>query len=210
VDKLVQEKLTVSKNSTVIQIYWKLINILIAMSGIDGCPDDVMISSSNQSFKIRPESGIVPRAIEKLFDEMDHEIAKEKNISFGVYCSFIEIYNEKIYDILSSDDPRIQNYTSSHNGNNINHGTNGNNTKKQKNKIGLKANPPHIVHHCGWNHAKPLKEASSLSIRQKLDGTVFVDGLTLRNISSKEEMLQAFREVGQICISLNKLLVREA
>ncbi|TYZ62291.1 hypothetical protein PybrP1_006972, partial [[Pythium] brassicae (nom. inval.)] len=51
-----------------------------------------------------------------------------------------------------------------------------------------------VTHRAGWNCVKPGKETPSLQIRQKLDGSVFVDGLTSRNLSSPLEMLQAFRE----------------
>lgn len=42
--------------------------------------------------------GIVPRAVNRLF-----QILKEKNSlsEFNVSCSFLQIYNEKIYDLLN-------------------------------------------------------------------------------------------------------------
>lgn len=83
-----------------------------------------------------------------------------------------QIYNEKIYDLLAADAAAT-----------------AAETKKQKESSGA------ITHRAGWNCVAPSKDAPTLPIRQKLDGTVFVDGLTSRNIQSRLEMLQAFREV---------------
>jgi hypothetical protein len=41
--------------------------------------------------------GITPRAIYKLFQMMETEYGTEQ---FNVFCSFLQIYNEKIYDLL--------------------------------------------------------------------------------------------------------------
>lgn len=43
-------------------------------------------------------AGVIPRSIYHLFQEID--VQKEKNTHFQVYCSFLQIYNEKIYDLL--------------------------------------------------------------------------------------------------------------
>jgi hypothetical protein len=60
-----------------------------------------------------------------------------------------------------------------------------------------------LTHRAGWNTAAlASKDAPSLPIRQKLDGSVFVDGLTSRNILSRAEMLQAFREVQREFLSV--------
>lgn len=50
------------------------------------------ISNENQYI------GIIPRAILKVFEDLKQpENAKKK---FSVYCSFLQIYNEKIFDLL--------------------------------------------------------------------------------------------------------------
>lgn len=54
---------------------------------------------TRNDFMINPfsnENGIVPRTINQLF--MDIESNKNKRST--VYCSFLQIYNEKIYDLL--------------------------------------------------------------------------------------------------------------
>lgn len=42
------------------------------------------------------EEGIIPRAISALFGSIDSSATT-------VYCSFIQIYNEKVYDLLKSN-----------------------------------------------------------------------------------------------------------
>jgi len=44
-------------------------------------------------------SGVIPRMINALFKELDKE--ENKASKFTVYCSFLQIYNEKIYDLLT-------------------------------------------------------------------------------------------------------------
>lgn len=43
-------------------------------------------------FTLKDSYGVVPRGVEKLFARMEHERAASKNnVSFGIYCSFIEV-----------------------------------------------------------------------------------------------------------------------
>ena len=48
--------------------------------------------SSNES-----ERGVIPRAVRHIFGFMD---AADKNIKFLVRCSYLEIYNENVLDLL--------------------------------------------------------------------------------------------------------------
>ncbi len=42
--------------------------------------------------------GLIPRAVNEIF-----EISKSKDIlDFSVYCSFVQIYNENLFDMLRS------------------------------------------------------------------------------------------------------------
>ena len=43
--------------------------------------------------------GIIPRAIREVFEIMRKEVL-EGGRHYTIYCSFIQIYNEKIYDLL--------------------------------------------------------------------------------------------------------------
>jgi Kinesin motor domain len=43
-------------------------------------------------------SGLIPRVIHSLYKEMGNPEYSGKN--FAVYCSFLQIYNEKIFDLL--------------------------------------------------------------------------------------------------------------
>ncbi|EGZ28541.1 hypothetical protein PHYSODRAFT_476621 [Phytophthora sojae] len=118
--------------------------------------------------------GVVPRSIKRLFAEIEREKRGAAGASFSVYCSFIEIYNEKIYDILSPDAP-----------------ANGNQSPDAK---ATAATNGSLTQRARWNSTVSAKEAKSLQIRQKLDGSVFVDGMTSRSVSNDAELLQAFRE----------------
>lgn len=44
-------------------------------------------------------TGLIPRSIHRLFNEIQNEENKSQN--FVVYCSFLQIYNEKVFDLLS-------------------------------------------------------------------------------------------------------------
>jgi hypothetical protein len=46
-----------------------------------------------------PDRGIIPKAIRHIFAYID---AADKETKFLVRCSFLEIYNENVIDLLSS------------------------------------------------------------------------------------------------------------
>lgn len=58
-----------------------------------------------KDFVINPfskDNGIVPRTISNIFSE----ISKNEDIqaeNYTVYCSYMQIYNEKIYDLLCDE-----------------------------------------------------------------------------------------------------------
>ena len=45
------------------------------------------------------DNGLIPRLINKLFIDLD-VINKKDNKKYTVYCSYLQVYNEKIYDLL--------------------------------------------------------------------------------------------------------------
>ncbi|EGD72193.1 carboxy terminal motor kinesin [Salpingoeca rosetta] len=51
---------------------------------------------------VQEERGIIPRAFEFLFSQIQRECQKKGNVSFSCSCSFTEIYNERIYDLLDA------------------------------------------------------------------------------------------------------------
>jgi hypothetical protein len=44
--------------------------------------------------------GIIPRAIDDTFNGILNLCEKDPTTKFTVYCSFLQIYNEKLYDLL--------------------------------------------------------------------------------------------------------------
>merc|ERR1712232_797462 len=44
-------------------------------------------------------NGITPRIINSMFSMLE----KEKNYQYRIRCSYIQIYNEKVYDLLSTN-----------------------------------------------------------------------------------------------------------
>ncbi|KAL4124990.1 hypothetical protein PRIC2_008581 [Phytophthora ramorum] len=124
---------------------------------------------------ISANHGVVPRSIERLFAEMEREKRATGGASFSVYCSFIEIYNEKIFDILSPE-------------------TLASGKGSQSPDAKTAAANGSLTQRARWNSTVTAKDAKGLQIRQKLDGSVFVDGMTSRNVSNQAELLQAFRE----------------
>lgn len=47
-----------------------------------------------------PGAGIIPRSLHQLFEDLN----KEENVEFSVRVSFLELYNEELFDLLSSSD----------------------------------------------------------------------------------------------------------
>lgn len=45
------------------------------------------------------DRGVIPRSISDIFDEINQSYESEGTV-FNVYCSFIQIYNEKLFDLL--------------------------------------------------------------------------------------------------------------
>jgi hypothetical protein len=41
--------------------------------------------------------GLIPRAIKEIFDRL---LASKDIIDFSVYCSFVQVYNENLFDML--------------------------------------------------------------------------------------------------------------
>lgn len=41
--------------------------------------------------------GLIPRAVSEIFEKVS---ANKDILSFSVYCSFVQVYNENLYDML--------------------------------------------------------------------------------------------------------------
>ena len=64
-----------------------------------------MVGLGNSSFftyscPSDPTAGIIPRALAQLFDEL----RMQQDAEFSVRVSFLELYNEDIFDLLSATD----------------------------------------------------------------------------------------------------------
>lgn len=53
-------------------------------------------------FSGESEDGMIPQAINQIFKQVD-DLEKSKNKEFTVYWSFLQIYNEKLYDLLQDN-----------------------------------------------------------------------------------------------------------
>eukprot|EP00947_MAST-08B_sp_MAST-8B-sp1_P003805 g3805.t1 len=58
---------------------------------------------SNQIDEDRKTWGIIPRAVSQIFD---HVAKHSETTTFQISCTFIEIYNEKVFDLLRYDESR--------------------------------------------------------------------------------------------------------
>lgn len=45
-----------------------------------------------------PGAGIIPRSLHQLFEDLN----KEENVEFSVRVSFLELYNEELFDLLNA------------------------------------------------------------------------------------------------------------
>ena len=66
----------------------------------------IFLKNVNWSFEIAfaidswAERGIIPRVMTYIFDKIDE---RKKEYAYTVYASYMEIYNEKAYDLLNED-----------------------------------------------------------------------------------------------------------
>lgn len=56
---------------------------------------------SAASATLTPESGVIPRAVSQIFNHLE----SQQHSEYSVRCSFLELYNEEITDLLSSSTP---------------------------------------------------------------------------------------------------------
>lgn len=63
--------------------------------------------STNINYAEQSEKhGIIPRAVYKLFSETLGENVSVASQEYTIYCSFVQIYNEKLYDLLQDKDSK--------------------------------------------------------------------------------------------------------
>jgi hypothetical protein len=49
------------------------------------------------------DNGIIPRVITQIFSTIDNYSNRDPTNKFSVTCSFLQIYNENIYDLFESE-----------------------------------------------------------------------------------------------------------
>ncbi|KDQ65088.1 hypothetical protein JAAARDRAFT_146452 [Jaapia argillacea MUCL 33604] len=75
-----------------------------AFSGFNACIFAYGQTGSGKSYSMMgygPEKGIIPLTCCELFNRVDQRKAQDPNINFQVEVSYIEIYNEKVRDLLN-------------------------------------------------------------------------------------------------------------
>ena len=108
--------------------------------------------------------GIIPRTISSIFKRIRKE-ADQNIAEHTIQVSFVEIHNEELRDLLTS--------------NNTEDKTNENDCRNSNNSTQNNTN-----HH---NNVNNVKKPSKLSIRETTDGTVFVSGLVEKTITDETE-----------------------
>ena len=58
---------------------------------------------ADESFNEPQYYGIIPRAIDEIFNGVADKLDQDSNIKYTIYCSFMQIYNEKLYDLLQDN-----------------------------------------------------------------------------------------------------------
>ena len=98
-----------SVNTTSQMVYKELGKPVIksVLSGYNGTIFMYGQTTSGKTFTMlgNPEKpGILPCSIRDIFNQIE----KETENFYNVYCSYIEIYNENINDLLSSNSPNLK------------------------------------------------------------------------------------------------------
>ena len=92
------------------QIIYKELGKPITKSVLSGYNGTIFMygqTTSGKTFTMlgNPERpGILPCALRDIFNQID----KDKENAYNVYCSYIEIYNENIIDLLNSHSPNLK------------------------------------------------------------------------------------------------------
>ncbi|ETV75598.1 hypothetical protein H257_10010 [Aphanomyces astaci] len=145
-------------------------------------------SVSVDDVAINDGSGLIPRFVEKVFEACDAELENAPHDTFQLSCTYMEICNEKIYDLLAvqplaPSPPRSLPSSS-------------NSPPKGASsplKTTLQDTP-----RSSWNSNRTAKESLGLSLRQHPLGDVYVLGLTRCDIVSSQDAVALFH---QACVN---------
>jgi hypothetical protein len=64
-------------------------------------PKSGSFSESTHDLDLPEDSGIMPRSFSHLFSAVKSQQTRQQNVRFLIRCSFIEIYNEELRDLLA-------------------------------------------------------------------------------------------------------------
>eukprot|EP00347_Sterkiella_histriomuscorum_P008686 403344143 len=153
-----------SKVQNIVQGFLMGINGTIFAYGQTGAGKTYSITGGeqrNEDLKSNQKRGILPRTIDMVFNKLLNESQANKQSKINLYVSFYEIYNEKIYDLLT--DIKVKQTLS-------------NNQQKRSLSRGSQQNK---------EQAKPLQP--HLEIREEKDGQFSIPELKKIHIQSLQE-----------------------
>jgi kinesin family protein 4/21/27 len=105
-DKVFPQSITQESLFTELQIPLLIEKVLDGYSatvfayGLTGSGKTYTMGGPEHKATQNSESGIIPRSIKDIFEQIDKMPNKEVS-KIRIYCSYMQIYNEKIYDLLN-------------------------------------------------------------------------------------------------------------
>ncbi len=70
-------------------------------TGLDVSRDDFENRGTHSSITLYSLLGIIPRAIDTLFEKLREQESKVSGYKYQVFVSFLELYNEELIDLLN-------------------------------------------------------------------------------------------------------------
>lgn len=61
--------------------------------------EDALVSGESERMDRSPRWGMIPRAVDDLFEQLQ-QLGRDGTSTFTVHCSYMQIYNEKLFDLL--------------------------------------------------------------------------------------------------------------
>ena len=122
-------------------------------------------------------TGIIPRAIDRLFERLQEQRRKQPGYKYQLLVSFLELYNEELIDLLN---PHTANANTTAANNNNNTGNTGMTTTSGPGRGGPGA----------ASVDKFSRKPSTLTIREDGQGGIYWAGVKEEPVSTPEELLR--------------------